>query len=487
MKRKKCTSLSMAAAFMTAGLLILSLSGCQNSALTEEEIVVPKETQGLASEAKVPSSSENSNTSKELAEQLSAPDTYQAQFNSDTIFVNADAPVIIPEAAGFKIKKVTARPFQQSDYDTIDRVLLKGASLWDRDMTVMEDSHGFTKAELEAKIKELEDRKTALGGDGSLEYEGMGITLDERLEETRKLLEAAPDEPVIAEVPATVSYTENAEDPANWLFGYATVEDQDYAVSLHNLLTDDFRWTRFQISKREDADQYSFLFDTVPEVRNLKTPLNEFQQKADALMERLGFDEYAPQGGEYCATYDTSEVNSDVLAINKIGYCIHFTRVVDGIPLTYTRQSGDGAVSSTDVVWPYEYFDLIYNDEGFACLDWLNPYEVEDISDDYVFLLPFDEIQKIFEEMILQKYEGIFQDTGEKTEISINEVRLGYMRIRENGSAKEGTLIPVWDFFGTRTTTVDGFTEPYLRATPYESLFTINAMDGTVIDREFGY
>lgn len=486
MKRKKCTSWSMAASFMAAGLLLSSLSGCQSSALTEEEIVVPKEAQGQAAEGNVSSSSEDANTAKELAEQLQAPDIYQAQFNNDTVFVNVDAPVIIPETAGFKIKKVTARPFSQNDYDAVNQGLLKGAPLWNRDMTVMEGSHGFTKAELEAKIKKLEDQKAAQGGDGSLEYEGMGITLDERLEETYKLLEAAPDEPVIVEVPAIVSYMENAEDPeSNWLSGYVTMEGQDYTVDLSNLLTDDFRWTSFQIAKCEDAGNYSYLSDTVPEVRNLNTPLTEIQQKAAALMEQLGFDEYASQGGEYCAAHKASD--GDIAKISKIGYCIHFTRVVDGIPVTYTRQNGGSMVNSTEIAWPYEHFDLIYNDEGFACLDWINPYEIEDISDDYVFLLPFSEIQRVFEEMVLQKYEGIFQDANEKTDISISEVRLGYMRIRENGYAKEGTLIPVWDFFGSRTTSGNSFAEPYVQSDPYESLFTINAMDGTVIDREFGY
>ena len=42
-------------------------------------------------------------------------------------------------------------------------------------------------------------------------------------------------------------------------------------------------------------------------------------------------------------------------------------------------------------------------------------------------------------------------------------------------------MVPVWDFFGSRT-----IGREFYDITHY-SLFTINAIDGTVIDREWGY
>ena len=68
----------------------------------------------------------------------------------------------------------------------------------------------------------------------------------------------------------------------------------------------------------------------------------------------------------------------------------------------------------------------------------------------------------------------------------IRTVKLGYMRVHEKGNVREGELIPVWDFFGEETIFYDQ-TEPYAEAGPYKSLLTINAVDGTVIDRGLGY
>ena len=103
-----------------------------------------------------------------------------------------------------------------------------------------------------------------------------------------------------------------------------------------------------------------------------------------------------------------------------------------------------------------------------------------------MFLLPFSEIQNIFEQMIIKKEKDRFIEEGSSLEINIDRVCLSYMRVREK-NATEGTLIPVWDFFGTETYRGSGGEDFYIRKGEYESILTINAMDGTVIDRMYGY
>lgn len=88
--------------------------------------------------------------------------------------------------------------------------------------------------------------------------------------------------------------------------------------------------------------------------------------------------------------------------------------------------------------------------------------------------------------MILEEYEDTLEE-GQTQEIIIKEVRLGYMRVKDRETLSEGTLVPVWDFFGSWTTTGGSFTQPLVFEDSYTSLFTINAMDGTVIDRDLGY
>ena len=74
-----------------------------------------------------------------------------------------------------------------------------------------------------------------------------------------------------------------------------------------------------------------------------------------------------------------------------------------------------------------------------------------------------------------------------KVNFQINEVRLGYMRVREDGNAGEATMIPVWDFIGTRSITYEGEEAAYDESSVFNSWITVNALDGTIIDRDLGY
>lgn len=63
------------------------------------------------------------------------------------------------------------------------------------------------------------------------------------------------------------------------------------------------------------------------------------------------------------------------------------------------------------------------------------------------------------------------------------------MRIIEPNSTTSGILIPVWDFFGTATyyNENNGQTVPIKDYDLNKSYLTINAIDGSVIDRNLGY
>lgn len=58
------------------------------------------------------------------------------------------------------------------------------------------------------------------------------------------------------------------------------------------------------------------------------------------------------------------------------------------------------------------------------------------------------------------------------------------MRVFEQGSAENGLLIPVWNFYGTRQRT---FTDGETDETIPGIMLSINAVDGSIIDRALGY
>lgn len=63
----------------------------------------------------------------------------------------------------------------------------------------------------------------------------------------------------------------------------------------------------------------------------------------------------------------------------------------------------------------------------------------------------------------------------------INEIRLGYMPVLVQDGGGKWELRPVWDFMGIHTS---AFTYD---DRPGNVALTIDATDGTVIDRNYGY
>ena len=58
---------------------------------------------------------------------------------------------------------ILSSQYTQEDYDQVSQILLKGASLWERDHEQMENSHGFTRKEIEERIERFETNKEAGG------------------------------------------------------------------------------------------------------------------------------------------------------------------------------------------------------------------------------------------------------------------------------------------------------------------------------------
>lgn len=485
MKKRKHKIAEAAIMLMLAAGMV---SGCGKSMHTEEQIVVPKDDQGGDDSGSLEESGTGEATSGmisgEIAEQVQAPERYQSEFEEGIVRVKVDAPVILPHASGFKLYQVTGRIFTQEDYDNVNQVLLNGGRLWDRDYEAMEKSNGFIRKEIEERIAQLKGQQA--GNGESKIAAAREKTYEELISEWEERLKEAPEEPVIVEVPAVVSYSADAEDiEENYLSGYVTVNSKDYSIMLDNNLRDDWRWVQFEVRGPQNKGSYIQTGQDEGEKSHSSISTEQIKEDAQILMEALGFDEFVVSGEEHVNTYAWDELTNEDILLDT-GYKIHFTRELDGIPVTYTHESGT-TTEEDNSSWPYETIDLVYNEEGLQDFLWVNPYELKEEGSEYVFLLPFSDIQNVFEKMIVKKHSDWYQDDLVNICYEINEVRLGYMRIREKGNAKEGTMIPVWDFFGSETIVYNDMDEVSVLAMPYESMLTINAMDGTVIDRGLGY
>ena len=124
---------------------------------------------------------------------------------------------------------------------------------------------------------------------------------------------------------------------------------------------------------------------------------------------------------------------------------------------------------------------VIMDDEGLQDLYWYQPYDIVGTLQEDCSLLPFDSIMQVARSILpltLVSYER--EGTGARARIT--DIRLGYLRVMRPDQPDTLTLIPVWDFYGS--VTLGG---SHVQNWACHSWLTINAMDGTVIDRQYGY
>jgi hypothetical protein len=167
-------------------------------------------------------------------------------------------------------------------------------------------------------------------------------------------------------------------------------------------------------------------------------------------------------------------------------YRVQYVRKVAGVPVTYTSvESTWNDTQGESWSWEYERMTFIVDDSGIVEMTWSAPYKIAETITPSAAMLSFSEIQDIFRKMIVVNMKNL---SDNKTDLNISEVRLGLARITEQNNLASGLLVPVWDFFGTAVYHYKtGELQTYRENVPGESYLTINAIDGSIIDRNLGY
>ena len=167
-----------------------------------------------------------------------------------------------------------------------------------------------------------------------------------------------------------------------------------------------------------------------------------------------------------------------------------FTRSYNGAQEDYVGEylglsvtDGDGV--QVQRLWKPEYFSIIMNNGEIEDIYWKNPSQIVKVDNENVKILPWSEIQKIFEKQM----EFLLTPSSEggdsmfwwkPSDIKIERITLGLakMLMKDSGEYK---LIPVWNFFGRDNSNSD------MEDAEEKCYVTINALDGTIMDRDVMY
>ena len=148
------------------------------------------------------------------------------------------------------------------------------------------------------------------------------------------------------------------------------------------------------------------------------------------------------------------------------------------------------------VSWWMENVQIKVGKDGILSFTWTAPSTEPVVKETQSALLPFEEIASIADTMLpivivgpketplvdLDRINGF--DTH--MDVEITKVSLTLMRIRDKGSL-QGTIVPVWDFWCTWSWyDVDKAEDQHGNFTT-QPMLTINAVDGSIVDRQLGY
>lgn len=413
-----------------------------------------------------------------------APDTWKETIHKEgsNLYINVDAKLEVPDTAKYPVVKVKQAKFTEEDARKLAEVFFKNKAIY---------SNGITQKELD-RVKaycnqQIEKYEQLINSDPSKKskYEFVISCYQSEITmyESNKIIEKNLPGSFEFKKSEVGSYGHVSEDITlkadlgQKSFAMLQVSNNSndfYSESVVYFYSDSWPYTEFM---NEDK----CIYYSTP---NIKTTKEQAIKKAKKALEELGLSYMdvveVRTGGEMGMFIGQNEAD-------RQGYIIYCTRKIGEVPISLSEYEsiGDNYTKQTT----NEMIKICVDDTGVTDFIWRGPYEVIDQPVDNVKLLPFSSIKEQFKkyaskyESILSREMGIDPYSNERIDFRVNRITLSYMRILVRDNKDEFLLIPVWDFYGSRI--VDG--KEVLGFSPNHSILTINAIDGTIVDRYKGY
>lgn len=482
MKRKKLCAVIISAA--AASLL----AGCQQ---TPDTPVVVEKNQELMLDAAVNGGENSSSLSV-----LEVPERFTGEWTGvdGCVTVRADAEIELMQVSAIPTGTVMRGEFTQEDVDRILSAFIGDNILYEEQGTTRQQAMAWL--EQYQAVQRGEIPLSEVSGDAKME------DLPGLIEYCAELARTAPDEAerFVAsrslEPDETGFYDENVE-------GYAEVGQRRLHIDIGN---DD--WECKALCYADGYGNWNNSY-AIP-CYSLQEPPQENISEADALraadelMEKLGLANMVCDLATEVAFIEASSYPVSVgenPVVKEAGYELEYVRCLEGCPISYTPFPGASTSEDEEVTvpWEYERITVGVTASGIVYFCWISPYEEPQVETMDTQLMAFSDVEDIFGRMILItnsyiKEANTQSGTNSTLEFTVDSVKLGLMRIRSKGNTSQGLLVPVWDFWGTKTVHTDtgngNIESHYGAAYSIDSrsiVLTINAIDGTVIDREVGY
>jgi len=501
-KLEKKSKLAIAISTILALVIVVACftTACQPT--PENEVVVGKGKQQV--EKMIEKAMDNDNTSQNNTARLDyeTPEALNYVLESELvgakIKVDVDAGVIIPENT-LPISTAELKNITYTQVDNLLKLLVGDEKLYER----MSAENLETKETMQQAI----DFYNILINDlvnnpESKEYvEEIKASMKRLYQE----IQTAPDtfseaKDINGDSPEEVIITENNYDMQNY----------DLAVGtsyIHANLS-----IQAQKSYKMRKISYAVIGPFLPESLYYPELMANFEMSIDEAIERAKPIVDCLDPGLVLTDVSPSLQRDFEGELTAFGYTLIYTRQYSGVNTNYAVENNewkykkDATESSSGVVtygtsgvmveeipntqiykepYPQETLVITVGLEGVQAVSYTSPMQVSEVLAGNSALMPFNDVQDIFDQHIV--LNGF--DPSKEVYLNIDRVQLGMMRIDQQNS-DEYLIVPVWDFYGNYVASRNNEhleDNPKPRKHYGRSFLTINAVDGSIIDRELGY
>lgn len=375
--------------------------------------------------------SENSGPKGEsISERVQAPQSIQAQYESESgiTVIHVDAEIIVPERDAFPVVEAIDRRYTDEEVEKVLGSLIQGE--W--------ESYMMGGAPFTPQTKPVLDQTFG----GTQAWHLVGGTVDKDLSVYKQI---------------AYSY---------WL------SEKDGSLMYYPCIT--YEWGYSQLA------DYGYVFPLTGEKAGGCTiSVEEAKRVADEWIHAV-FPDYE------AAIYGQVAIND--IQNNPEYYIFNYTQMVEGIPVTWAQ--GAPQTDQYGYTHPQGEISIVIGDDGIRGIFMNSPWSVGEVLQEDSELLEFDQIMDIYEKIGILSEAALENNNPDlqKNEIFIDKIQLGYMAVKTSDGYR---FTPVWDFFGHHVMygtggygALSGVMQDKYMNSPY---LTINAIDGTVIDREYGY
>lgn len=376
----------------------------------------------------------SSQSGSSLRETLEAPDSYQAHYASASgiSVINIDAQVIVPDTSTFDILKAYPRNFTDEE---IDAFLERHSTDW-----VYTDSGDHT---------------------------------------------GSPYRPPYSNAHQNITDASNYSLYHFWITNESeySANGDYYSFSVHYGLNSNGQLAVMPelnyLKARENLSVDQCLPLTQGKASGCSISLEEAIQYADEEVHALAPDYEITNYGQL-PVWESIE--------NPQYYIFRYTRHIHNIPVNEVVYGESSCDNDYDYTTGLSVITVIVRDDGVCYLNYCNPQDLGETVETNCKLLSFAEIMNIFSDVGLLSIQHleIYEELSENTR-DVYKIELGYMSVRQ----ADGTYqyMPVWDFYARSTLFGTGGYAHGKDSDPVygESILTINAIDGTIIDRSLGY